>query len=1207
AQNSCYLPPRPDLQVSKVGLPEVRAGQPITYLITVENVGRAVAASVVITDHLPAGVSFITQTSPCTFTVAGSTLTWEVGEMGPASQLTVTFAGLVSESASGLLVNIVAATTASAETSVSNNIAAWTALAVAVYEPLAVVINEVAWAGHSGLASDEWIELYNTTPISIDLRGWTLAADDGTPTINLSGVIPPYGYYLLERDDDTTVSDVAADLIYTGALENAGEVLTLRDAAGTVIDTANQDGSGWPAGVTYRSMERRDPTAPDSAANWCTNDGVTRNGLDANGNPINGTPKAQNSCYLPPRPDLRVSKVGPMGVRAGQPITYLITVENIGRAVATGVIITDRVPAGMEAVQQSSSGPFEFAQPVPGVLVWSTAVLTETAHISITGRLPLGSVGLVTNSVIATATAELTQENNYASWATYIHPVATVYLPVVLRNHISSPSPPAYVLIEAVLYDGLQTNDVDEAVLLLNGSHQSVDLSGWKLCKMGTSGWSCANLPAIKLAPQRRLWLARNGDAFRASFGFAPDHVLSGWPLLTNSGDEVVLFDAVGTVQDALVYKNGSVGIGGWSGQAVWPYIGSSGFAEAGQILYRIPHEISGLPYMDTDTAADWAQRQDNPWVGRRVRYPGWDLEQFSRPALAAGGVVTVGIAPDNAYQVVLEHINAARRTIEAELYTLESYPLAMALVEKARQGVSVTLLLEGDPAGGISHQELWACQQLHATGSARCYFMVNSDAPRIYDRYTFLHAKFIIVDGERLLVSSQNLTHGGLPGDDKANGTGGSRGVVLVTDAQPIVARASEIFRADCDPAAHSDIVLWSVDNPLGYGPPPAGFTPDLGSDWITCTVQFTQPLRTVGDWFELITAPESALRTSDGLLGLLAKAGRGDRVYVEQLYEYPHWGDPISAPNLRLESYIAAARRGATVRILLNGGKFEIEGFSLTNNVEAAAYVNTIARNEGLDLSAHLGDPTHYGIHNKMVLVDLGARGKYVHLGSINGSETSNKVNREVALQVRSAALFDYLYRVFEYDWNDQPPFRRPLISEVLYRPATNPLSGEWVELYNPTAMPVDLSGWYLGDVGPGGEYGSGLYRFPAGAVLPPGGVIVIAQQAADVGFRPDFEFLLDMYRDDAGVPNMVPAGNWGGFGFALGNEGDEVLLLNAEGAAVDVVVYGQGTYPGVIPHPGGVNAGHSLERRPPEQDTDDCSRDFFDRYPPTPRSLP
>jgi hypothetical protein len=302
-----------------------------------------------------------------------------------------------------------------------------------------------------------------------------------------------------------------------------------------------------------------------------------------------------------------------------------------------------------------------------------------------------------------------------------------------------------------------------------------------------------------------------------------------------------------------------------------------------------------------------------------------------------------------------------------------------------------------------------------------------------------------------------------------------------------------------------------------------------------------------------------------------------------------------------------IDAARRGAKVRILLNGGDFGIEGFSLSKNIETAAYVNEIARAEGLDLSAHLGDPTDYGIHNKMVLVDLGAEGKYAHVGSINGSETSNKVNRELALQVRSSGLFDTLYAMFDYDWNHRPPQGHPLISEVMYDPDGNDPGREWVEIYNPTIENVDLSGWYLGDVEQGGEYGSGLYRFPEGAVLVAEGVVVVAQQANDVAFAPDYEFLIDPNRDAPTVRNMSPAGNWDGFGLALGNAGDEVLLLNAERAAVDVITYGDGDYPGVIPHPGVSDQGRSLERRPPREDTDDCSRDFYERYPPTPGTLP
>jgi phosphatidylserine/phosphatidylglycerophosphate/cardiolipin synthase-like enzyme len=639
----------------------------------------------------------------------------------------------------------------------------------------------------------------------------------------------------------------------------------------------------------------------------------------------------------------------------------------------------------------------------------------------------------------------------------------------------------------------------------------------------------------------------------------------------------------------------------------VRPYKGTN-FAEPGQVLYRFLDEETGLPTQDTDTATDWAQSADDPWHGRRVRYPGWDLEQFFQPALGASGTVTVGIAPDNACQLAVNTIRLAEERIEVEAYTLEHYRLTTELVQKAQQGVTVTILLEGEPAGGMEDQELWACQQLHATGHGTCTFMFNDDEEDVYDRYTLLHAKFIIADRERLLLGSQNLTHAGLAGDDRDNGTGGSRGVVLVTDAPEIVARAVEIFQADCDPVNHSDVTNWAADNAFGYGLPSPSFTPDPGEDWVTYTVQFPNLVAAPGTEFELVTAPEAALRSSDGLLGLVARAGAGDAVYVEQLYEYRQWGDKVGDdPNLRLEAYLSAARRGARVRILLNGGDFGIKGLSLSRNIEAAAYVNEIARAEELDLSAHLGDPTQYGIHNKMVLVDLGAEGKYTHVGSINGSEMSSKVNRETALQVRSNGLFDTLYAMFDYDWRHRPPQGHVLISEVMYDPGGNDPGREWIEIYNPTTGDVDLTRWHLGDVGPVGEYGSGLYRFPNGAVLVAEGVILVAHQADDVIFTPDYEFLIDPNRDDPSVPNMVPAGSWDGFGLALGNTGDEVLLLDANETPVDVVTYGAGDYPGVVPHPGVVDQGHSLERRPPREDTDDCGGDFWDRYPSTPGTLP
>lgn len=901
-----------------------------------------------------------------------------------------------------------------------------------------VVINEVAWMGTAASHAHEWIELFNNTDQDIDLAGWSLVAADGTPNIQLSGVIAAQAFFLLQRTGDHTVSDIPADLIYTGALQNDpdAEVLVLYSDIGQVIDTANWGGGPWPAGdnTTKQTMERIDPLAPDTPDNWCSNDGITRNGKDANGDPINGTPRAPNSCYRPPAlpvADLRVTKDGPNTARPGDLITYHIVVENLGTAPASGVILTDALPSAVALVTQTS--PCSFTS-LHRLLQWECGDMSVgmTRGITLAGRVSDIASAPIVNVVTATITGASVFVSDSAVHTTTIRAQATVYLPLLVRDY----APPRYgVIIEAVLYDGLQRYDYDEAVLVLNGYHVDVDLTGWRLCTWHAEDWRCAGLPAADIGPGQRLWLARNAEYFARSFGFAPDHVLSSWPRFANAGGEVALLDADDAVRDLLVYRDGRTDLQGWLGSAVEPYRGAN-FALRGQVLYRVLDEVTGLPAADTDTAADWAQYPGDPVHGRRVRYPGWELERFFQPAVGASGTVTAAIAPDNAYQLVVDTIRSARETIEIQAYSLRHYQLTRELVDRAQQGVTVTVLLEGGPVGGLQDQQLWACQQLHATGSATCTFMVNVPDQNVRSRYRYLHAKAMIVDRKRLLVSSQNFNHGGLPGDDKGNGTGGSRGVVLVTDSPPMVARAAEVFDADHDPDNHTDLTLWAYDNELGYGPPPADFSPDVGQDWITYTVRFSETMVAQATWFELMTAPEAALRTSDGLLGLVTRAGAGDAVYVQQLYERPHWGDPAHGPNLRLQAYVEAARRGARVRILLNGGSFDLDYLPLTAEAEAVAAVNAIAESEGLDMSARLGDPTDYGIHNKMVLVDLGARGQYAHVGSINGSETSNKVNRELALQVESPDLFHYLHTVFVHDWEHEVPYEPFLSGEAARR---------------------------------------------------------------------------------------------------------------------------------------------------------------------------
>ena len=65
---------------------------------------------------------------------------------------------------------------------------------------------------------------------------------------------------------------------------------------------------------------------------------------------------------------------------------------------------------------------------------------------------------------------------------------------------------------------------------------------------------------------------------------------------------------------------------------------------------------------------------------------------------------------------------------------------------------------------------------------------------------------------------------------------------------------------------------------------------------------------------------------------------------------------------------------------------------------------------------------NPTGHGIHNKMVLAQIGGRG-WVIAGSLNGGEVSAKLNREMALLVGSDEAYTYLADVFWYDWNVTP----------------------------------------------------------------------------------------------------------------------------------------------------------------------------------------
>ena len=175
-----------------------------------------------------------------------------------------------------------------------------------------VVINELMWAGDAQSASNEWIELRNTTAAAIDLSGWDLTRlSSGNEvrmlTIPNGQTVPAGGFLLISNSDaDNSQLAVTPDFVTTDVslVNNQLQIRLyngLFDSGGSLIDAAD-DGIGAPAAsenpgtLGRKSMVRNDPPGNGTeASSWHAADRAF--GWDAGATEL-GTPGNDNSLAV---------------------------------------------------------------------------------------------------------------------------------------------------------------------------------------------------------------------------------------------------------------------------------------------------------------------------------------------------------------------------------------------------------------------------------------------------------------------------------------------------------------------------------------------------------------------------------------------------------------------------------------------------------------------------------------------------------------------------------------------------------------------------------------------------------------------------------------------------------------------------------------------------------------------------------------------
>lgn len=347
---------------------------------------------------------------------------------------------------------------------------------------------------------------------------------------------------------------------------------------------------------------------------------------------------------------------------------------------------------------------------------------------------------------------------------------------------------------------------------------------------------------------------------------------------------------------------------------------------------------------------------------------------------------LTAFVSPDSSYEVLTDAIDEAQREIHLNVYEFSSSGITQALTGAAGRGVSVTVLVEGGPVGGISSEEKAALYRLNASGIP-VYLMQstnNSHAPYRYD-----HAKYLIIDENSVFVTSENFKASGIPNP----GTSGNRGWGVYINDERVARYMDAVFKID------------------------------VGSQFIVSSPGIEGTLESVsGDSYRSRFSAETfsgarvtpvvAPDTSSLILDLVNSATRS--IDIEQAYI------TNKSPN-ELNPYLAAAinasRHGVSVRVLLDSYWYNLE--DTADNDEMVLIINRIAREEHLPLEARLVDTTSTGfekIHNKGVIVD----NERVLISSINWNTNSPSFNREAGVIISHPGVAGYFSEVFNYDWN-------------------------------------------------------------------------------------------------------------------------------------------------------------------------------------------
>ena len=387
-----------------------------------------------------------------------------------------------------------------------------------------LVINEVMYEPAN--EEPEWIEIFNKTGKSINLRNWTISDNSNRVTLVSSDVfIEPGSFLVISKD--SSISKFYTDIFNfitspMPSFNNNGDAVVIKDSLGITIDSLLYK-QNWK-GITGRSLERKELNKP-------TNDSTNWSASLAKGK---GTPGKINSITQK-NYDVKAERItfSPENPFFDDDVSVSISLKNIGKFSASYYLKLFE-DADADSIPDNEINRSTYFNLAPG----DSAIHSIGYKFSKISKRTGAAVKII-------CTDDQDTTNNYAY--AVINPG---YLPKT-------------VLINEVMFN--PAGEEPEWIELYNNSSDQVRLNSWLISDVLTTPVKMKTPENISI-PSKSFLVITNDSSISDYHLNIPAQILKmNLPLLNNDKDGVALIDDRGIVIDSMFYSGENNHVKGYS------------------------------------------------------------------------------------------------------------------------------------------------------------------------------------------------------------------------------------------------------------------------------------------------------------------------------------------------------------------------------------------------------------------------------------------------------------------------------------------------------------------------------------------------------------------------------------------------------------------------------------------------------------------